>query len=167
MSDRVAQARPGAEVASPAPLGLAKHAARKTWPYALGLFAVLAVLGSVFRQSLNWGDVATWVVAITTLLAFLAAAFAGLVAYNLLQVETARDQQATQEVPSSRHEAAFQPSFPALDLYVAGYCWLSYSAQCRQAFGEGWDRGPRSPSLPAGVQVPRSSTAPPGSISVG
>jgi len=48
-------------------------------------------------------------------------------------------------VPSSRHEGAFQPSFPTLNLYVAGYCWLSYSGQCRQAFRQGWDRGPRSP----------------------
>src|SRR5207247_857693 len=26
-----------------------------------------------------------------------------------------------------RHESAFQPSFPTLDLYVAGYSWLSYT----------------------------------------
>ena len=70
-------------------------------------------------------------------------------------------------VPSSRHEGAFQPSFPTLNLYVAGYCWLSYYAQCRQPFREGWDRGPRSPSLPAGVQVPKSPAAPPGSTSAG
>lgn len=96
MSDRVA-APPGEPVTSPDPLALAKRVARKAWPYATGLVVVLAVLGIVFRSSLSWGDVATWVVAITTLLAFLAAAFAGLVAYDLLKVENVRDMKAAEE----------------------------------------------------------------------
>jgi hypothetical protein len=58
---------------------------------------LLVVLALLFGQSANWGDVATWVLAITTLLAFLAAAFAGLVAYDLLKVETARDEAATRD----------------------------------------------------------------------
>jgi hypothetical protein len=82
---------------SPDPLSLLKHAVRKFWRYAAGLIAVLAVLGAVFRHVLNWGDIPTWLLAITTLLAFLAAAFAGLVAYDLLKVETARDQSAAEE----------------------------------------------------------------------
>jgi hypothetical protein len=77
MSEPVqAEAVPGEAVRSPDPLALASRVGR--------LVAVLVVLGIVFRHSLGWGDVATWVVAITTLLAFLAAAFAGLVAYDLL-----------------------------------------------------------------------------------
>jgi hypothetical protein len=46
---------------------------------------------------LSWGDVPTWVLAITTLLALLAAAFAGLVAYDVLKVENARDLAAADE----------------------------------------------------------------------
>jgi hypothetical protein len=97
MSDPDIQAHPGEVVVSPDPLALAKRAVGEVWRYALALVVILAVLGGVFRQSLSWGDVATWVVAITTLLAFLAAAFAGMVAYDLLRVENARDLKAAQE----------------------------------------------------------------------
>jgi hypothetical protein len=96
MDDR-AQAGPGEIVVSPDSLTLTKRVTRRAWPYAAALVVVLAVLGIVFHHSLSWGDVPTWVLAITTLLAFLAAAFAGLVAYNLLKVETARDLKAAKE----------------------------------------------------------------------
>jgi hypothetical protein len=82
---------------SPDPLALAKRVAWKFWPYAAALVAVLVMLGILFRRSVSWGDVATWVLAVTTLLAFLAAAFAGIVAYDLLKVENARDEAAAQE----------------------------------------------------------------------
>jgi hypothetical protein len=92
-----AEAPPGEVVVTLDPLALVKRVARKSWPWAAGLVGVLTVLGSVFRHQLNWGDFPTWVVAITTLLAFLAAAFAGLVAYNLLGVETTRDLKAAEQ----------------------------------------------------------------------
>jgi hypothetical protein len=91
------QAIPGEVVVSPDPLARAKHVARKTWPYAAGVVVVLVVLGIVFRHSLSWGDAPTWVLAITTMLAFLAAAFAGLVAYDLVKIENARDLKAADE----------------------------------------------------------------------
>lgn len=49
-------------------------AARRAVPCACVLAVVLAVLGLVFRNSISWGDVPTWVLAVTTLLAFAAAA---------------------------------------------------------------------------------------------
>jgi len=61
------------------------------------LVVVAVVLGIVFRHHLHWGDVPTWVLATTTLLAFVAAAFAGVVAYELLRVEHARDRRAERE----------------------------------------------------------------------
>jgi hypothetical protein len=88
---------PKSSAISPDPLALAKKVAGRTWPYAAGLVVVLAVVGAVFRHQLNWGDFPTWVVAITTLLAFLAAAFGGLVAYELFKVETERDLKAAEE----------------------------------------------------------------------
>lgn len=96
MKDR-SEVQPGEVVASSDPLALAKRMAWRSWPYAAGLVVILVVLGIVFRHSLSWGDVPTWVMAITTLLAFLAAAFAGLVAYDLLRVENARDLAAVDE----------------------------------------------------------------------
>jgi hypothetical protein len=84
-------------VVSPNPLALAKRTVRKAWCWAVAPAVILVVLGVIFRHSLNWGDVATWVLAITTLLAFLAAVFAGRVAYDLLKVETARDLKAAEE----------------------------------------------------------------------
>jgi len=92
-----AQAHPGEATTSPDPLALAKRVGKKSWPYATGLIGIIVALGIVFRHSQSWGDVATWIVAITTLLAFLTAAFAGLVAYDLLKVENARDLKAAEE----------------------------------------------------------------------
>lgn len=68
------------------------------------LIVVAAALGIVFGHHLNWGDVPTWVLALTTLLAFVAAAFAGVVAYDLLQIERARDATAALEA-QDRQEA--------------------------------------------------------------
>jgi len=96
MIDR-GKAIPGELVVSSGPLALTKRVAGKVKWYAVGLVAILVALGIVFRHSLSWGDVATWVLAITTLLAFVAAAFAGLVAYDLLRVEHARDTAAAGE----------------------------------------------------------------------
>ena len=96
MTDQ-AEANSGETVTSPNPLAVTRRIARTASWYAIGLVVVLAVLGIVFRHSLSWGDVPTWVMAITTLLAFLAAAFAGLVAYDLFKVETARDLKAAEE----------------------------------------------------------------------
>jgi hypothetical protein len=79
------------------PLALVRTAVREAWPYALFLLVVLALVGGVFRHHLAWGDVATWLSAIVTLLALLAAVFAGLVAYDLLNVETERDRKAAEE----------------------------------------------------------------------
>ena len=73
------------------------------------LFVVLVVLGILFRHHLSWGDAPTWLLAITTLLAFLAAAFAGLVAYDLLKVESVRDIRAAEErslAAANRRQAA-------------------------------------------------------------
>jgi hypothetical protein len=72
----------------PDPLTLVRRTIRGSRLYAAGLVIVLVVLGVVFRHSLSWGDVATWILAITTLLAFLAAAFAGLVAYFAFQAQS-------------------------------------------------------------------------------
>lgn len=78
-------------------LAAARLAARWAWPWACGLAAVLTLLGVWLGGRASWGDVATWVLAVTTLLAFVAAAFAGLVAYQLLAVESARDLRAEEE----------------------------------------------------------------------
>ena len=59
--------------------------------------ALLVTAGILFRHDLSWGDAPTWILAITTLLALLAAAFAGLVAYDLLKVENHRDIVAARE----------------------------------------------------------------------
>lgn len=90
------EAPPG-EPAPPDPLARAKNALRRTRLPAAGLVLLLIALGIVFHHTEQWGDIATWVLAITTLLAFLAAGFAGLVAYDLLKIETTRDQQAAHE----------------------------------------------------------------------
>jgi hypothetical protein len=103
------EAIPGEVVVSPDPLARAKRVSRKGRPYAAALVVVLAVVGSVFRHYLSWGDFPTWIMAVTTLLAFLAAAFAGLVAYDLLQIEAGRDLKAAEErtrTDAERREAA-------------------------------------------------------------
>lgn len=86
----------------PDPFALAKRVTRRYRWYVVVFLAVLAVLGIVFGGSANWGDVATWTLAATTLLAFLAAVFAGLVAYDLLLIESRRDKDAADD----RHLAA-------------------------------------------------------------
>lgn len=60
------------------------------------------MLGIVFRRHIHWGDVPTWVLAVTTLLALVAAAFAGVVAYELLRMELGRDRRAEQERSEQR-----------------------------------------------------------------
>ena len=91
------EAHPGEPATPPDPLARAKNTVRRArWP-AAGLVLLLILLGIAFRHGEQWGDIATWVLAATTLLAFLAAAFAGIVAYDLLKIETTRDQQAAQE----------------------------------------------------------------------
>lgn len=96
MEDR-AEAHPVEVVISRDPLALAKRLGRGALPYTAVVVAALVLLGIIFRHQLNWGDFPTWVVAITTLLAFLAAAFAGLVAYDLLSVENERDLKAAEQ----------------------------------------------------------------------
>src|SRR5215469_11299462 len=82
---------------APDPVATVKDALRRRWRWAAGAAVALLVLGGVFGSHASWGDVATWVVAVTTLLAFVAAAFAGLVAYKVLAVETRRDVLADSE----------------------------------------------------------------------
>jgi hypothetical protein len=92
-----AEDHPGEPTTPPDPLARAKNTIRRAqWP-AGGLILLLVALGIVFRHTEQWGDIATWVLAVTTLLAFLAATFAGLVAYDLLKIESSRDQRAAQE----------------------------------------------------------------------
>jgi hypothetical protein len=98
-------------VASPDPFAHAKRILGKRWPYAAALALVLIALGVVFRHRLNWGDVPTWILAATTLLALLAAAFAGVVAYNVLKIEAGRDLKAAEERKQAhvdRMEAAIE-----------------------------------------------------------
>jgi len=82
---------------APDPVAAVKAALRLRWRWAALAALVLAVLGGVFGPWASWGDVATWVVAVTTLLAFAAAAFAGLVAYELLRTELSRDMSAARD----------------------------------------------------------------------
>jgi hypothetical protein len=90
-------ADPDSRVTDPDPRALARGALRTSWPYAAGAAVVLLVAGVVFGGRANWGDVPVWVLAITTLLAFIAAAFAALMTYELLRVESRRDQGAARE----------------------------------------------------------------------
>ncbi len=83
-------------VAAPDPLALARKALRRSWPYAVGAAVVLIATGAVFGGRGSWGNVPTWVLAVTMLLAFVAAAFAGLVTYELLRVELQRDAVAAE-----------------------------------------------------------------------
>jgi hypothetical protein len=110
---------------------LRRTARRVRWP-TIGLAVILIVLGFVFRDSEQWGDIATWVTAITTLLAFIAAAFAGLVAYDLLKIEGARDWQAAQEralaAAERRREHASHISF-WLNLHTVSYLPSGYEAE--------------------------------------
>jgi arabinogalactan oligomer / maltooligosaccharide transport system substrate-binding protein len=79
------------------PLAKVRLFAGRAWPFAAVLFVALLALGLGFGTSVNWGDVPLWVIAVTTLLAFVAAVFAGLVAYELLRVESARAVSAAEE----------------------------------------------------------------------
>jgi hypothetical protein len=90
--------------AAPDPSALAKKALRRSWPYAAGTAVVLIVAGAVFGGRGSWGNVPTWVIAVTTLLAFVAAAFAGIVTYELLRIESRRDTVAAEEL-RQREEA--------------------------------------------------------------
>jgi hypothetical protein len=58
------------------------------------LLAGLVIAAIVFRHSLNWGDVPTWILAFATMSAFAAAGAAAIIAYRLLQVELKRDKEA-------------------------------------------------------------------------
>ena len=105
------EAAAGEKVELPDPLARVKLIARMGWPLAAALVLALAVLGDALRHSIHWGDFPTWLLGITTLLAFLAATFAGVVAYDLLKIEAARDEVASQE----RREAAADRRQAALD----------------------------------------------------
>lgn len=94
----------GISAGMPDPLREARAITRRTWGYGAALAVVLAVLGAVFRHQLSWGDVATWVQAVTTLLALVAAAFAARVAYDVLKVELQRDVLAAEERQLARED---------------------------------------------------------------
>lgn len=88
--------------AGASPSQIFRWAVAKYYPLGVLLLVVCAALGAVFRHRLNWGDVPTWVLAATTFLAFVAAAFAGVVAYELLRVEQERDRLAESERAEQR-----------------------------------------------------------------
>jgi hypothetical protein len=94
LNDGQAQAE---DVAAPDLRALARKALNRSWPYAAGTAVVLVVAGAVFGGHASWGNVPTWVLAVTTLLAFIAAAFAALVTYELLRVESRRDAVTAEE----------------------------------------------------------------------
>jgi hypothetical protein len=104
------EAPPGEVVTSPDPGARVRAMLTRRVQGAIYAVLVLLVLfGILFRHQLHWGDVATWVLATTTLLAFVAAAFAGLVAYDLLKVENTRDIRAAEEralASAERRQAA-------------------------------------------------------------
>lgn len=84
-------------VSTPDPLARVKALASKAvWP-AGGVLIIMIVVGGPYRHQLAWGDVPTWILAITTLLAFLAAGFAAIVAYHLYEIEAGRDVTASQD----------------------------------------------------------------------
>jgi hypothetical protein len=99
----------GGVVTSPDPVALSLSIVKRSRWYAGGVVAVLVGMGIVLNHKLSWGDVATWTLAVTTLLAFLAAGFAGLVAYQLLKIEAGRDLKASEErlqAQADREQAA-------------------------------------------------------------
>jgi hypothetical protein len=105
LSDGPDVARPqAAGLAAPDPRALARKALRRAWPYAAGIAVVLIVAGAVFGGRGSWGNVPTWVLAVTTLLAFVAAAFAAVATYELLRVESRRHAVAL-EAQRQREEA--------------------------------------------------------------
>jgi hypothetical protein len=89
--------------------------------------------------SAAWGDVPTWALAVTTLLAFVGAVFAGLVAYELLRVELDRDQVAVKERRRQEAERAAQREAGkrAQASRVAAWhgTWMSVSRRSRDLIG--------------------------------
>jgi hypothetical protein len=79
------------------PLDVLARIMRRWWPWAAGLFLVLAALGALLRHHLSWGDVPTWLLALTTLAALGAASVAAVVAYAVLRIEGDREVRAAQE----------------------------------------------------------------------
>jgi hypothetical protein len=79
------------------PLARTKQLVKKYREAAGGAVVATVVVGIVLNHKLTWGDVATWAVAVTTLLTFLAATFAGVIAYDLFKIERARDLEAAEE----------------------------------------------------------------------
>ncbi len=57
----------------------------------------LVVIGSLFGRSWQWGDVPTWINAITTTFALVAAAVAAMVAYRLYQIESSREARTAED----------------------------------------------------------------------
>ncbi len=84
-------------VAGPDPLALVRKVRRRAWPYAAGAAVVLIAAGAVFGGRASWGNVPTWMLAVTMLLAFIAAALAALVTYELLGIQSRRDALAAEE----------------------------------------------------------------------
>jgi hypothetical protein len=66
--------------------------------------AVLVLLARAWPGRMQWGDVPTWVLAGTSLLALAAAVFAGLVAYAVLAVELRRDRRSDHERAAQRED---------------------------------------------------------------
>jgi hypothetical protein len=84
-------------VVRPDPLARVKRILGTWGPIAAALLVGLAIIFDLLRHYIHWGDFPTWLLGITTLLAFLAAVFAGLIAYDVLQIEAARELNASQE----------------------------------------------------------------------
>jgi hypothetical protein len=101
------------------PLLLVRRAARKLWPWCAGATVVLVAAGVVFRHQFHWGDVPTWLMAVTTLLALAAAVFAGMVAYALLSIEDERDLKGRrdQAEEQARKVAAWYDTWEAPPLF--------------------------------------------------
>lgn len=91
----------------------------------------LALLGYEFRKTAAWGDVPTWALAVTTFLAFVAAVFAGVVAYELLSVEIARDAVAAQE--SAQRRAAEREAQASKVAAWYGQCEETWGAVVKNA----------------------------------
>jgi hypothetical protein len=113
--------------------------ARRSWPWALAVAVVLLVFGLLFGGRASWGDVATWVVAVTTLLAFVAAALAGIVAYRVLAVETRRDLLADSErIAAQAAEVAAWSGRTKAETFVSSDgpdTWQEWGAVIRNASG--------------------------------